>query len=536
MRWLLWWLLWAGCAVEPTPDSGLVALDAPRLARRLSIDLRGVLPSTAELNEAEAHPDHLLALQEQWLDDPKFEERLVQMYQERWRTSLDEFRATILDYGLSDDQSYAFNRNVGEEPLRLIAHVVAADSSYADIVTADWTMATPLLGSLWPLEYPEGKTGWQVSYYTDHRPASGVLSVNGLWWRYISPLFNENRARSAAIFDLLVCSDVLARPVVLSKGLSIVNSNAAEAIQSEPACLACHSAIEPVAATLFGFMTLADQSAVEMETYHPERENDGATALNVEPAWMGHPVSGLEQLGAAIAADPRFVDCAVKTAAEGMLRRSTDSADVVLLRNAREPFVNGGLHLKDAIRSVVQSESYTAGGFSADATPERIARASTSRLLVASQLRSIYADLAGMAWVLDGYDQLDNDVFGFRVLGGSVDGETLAAPQRTPGLTWTVTAARAAQASAGLIAAHDLGSSAPWLLPNVTEASSSTDPEFAEAIAAAYWRLLAKRPTEGDIEDYSGLWTSIFAAEGTPAAAWAGVVGAMLRDPDFVSY
>ena len=139
------WLLWAGCAVEPTAGSGLVALDPPRLARRLSIDLRGVLPTTAELDDAEAHPEHLLDLQEQWLYDPKFEERLVQLYQERWRTALDEFRATTVDYGLSDDQRYAFNRNVGEEPLRLIAHVVATDSSYADIVTADWTMATPLL-------------------------------------------------------------------------------------------------------------------------------------------------------------------------------------------------------------------------------------------------------------------------------------------------------------------------------------------------------------------------------------------------------
>ena len=375
-----------------------------------------------------------------------------------------------------------------------------------------------------------------MSYYTDHRPEAGVLTVNGLWWRYISPIFNENRARSAAIFDLLVCSDVLARPVVLSKGLSIVDSNAAEAIQSEPACLACHAAIEPVAATLFGFMTLADQSAAEMETYHPERENDGATTLNVEPAWMGHPVSGLQQLGAEIAADPRFVDCAVKTAAEGMLRRSTDSADVVLLRNAREPFVDGGLRLKDAIRSVVQSESYTAGGFSADALPERVARESTSRILVASQLRSIYADLAGMEWIIDGNDQLDNDVFGFRVLGGSVDGVTLAAPQRTPGLTWSITAARAAQASAGLIVAHDLGNASPWLLPDTTDATVVEDPAFSEAVAAAYWRLLAKRATQGDLEEYAALWSAILRADGTPADAWAGVVGAMLRDPDFVSY
>ena len=63
-------LVASGCAPEPMPlaplarawvpaatrDAALVPLDAPRLARRLSLDLRGVLPSTEELDAVEADP------------------------------------------------------------------------------------------------------------------------------------------------------------------------------------------------------------------------------------------------------------------------------------------------------------------------------------------------------------------------------------------------------------------------------------------------------------------------------------------------
>lgn len=538
MRTLAFALLLTGCepAEAPAPST-LVPLDAPRLARRLSIDLRGVLPTTAELDDIEAHPENIHALREAWLADALFEERMVQIYQERWRTSIDEFRGTIYDYGLSEDESYAFNRSVGEEPLRVVAHVVATDRSFADVVTADWTMANPLLGSIWPIDYPAGADGWQLSRYNDNRPAAGVLAVNGLWWRYISPIFNENRARAAAIFDLLVCSDVLSRPVVLSTGLSITDSSTTDAIQSEPTCLACHASIEPVAATLYGFVPLDDQSALEMETYHPERENLGTSTLGVEPAWMGHPVAGLEELGAAIAEDPRFVDCAVQTATEGLLRRSTGEEDVVLLRDAREPFVNNGLHLKDVIRLVVQSDAYTAGGFTDDATTSTVDRESTRRMLVANQLRSIDADLAGLGWESHGYDQLDNDAFGFRVLGGSVDGVTLTAPQRTPGLTWSLTVQRAGEVSAGLIVDRDLADGAtPTLLLGATGATVPSDAAFSTAVSAAWWRLLAERPTDEDIAGLGALWQSVVDAGGTSEEAWTTVVAVLLRDPDFVSY
>ena len=64
-------------ACEPAPDSAteanvFVPLDDARLARRISIDLRGEVPSVAEVERAQA--GELDALVEDWLADPAFEE------------------------------------------------------------------------------------------------------------------------------------------------------------------------------------------------------------------------------------------------------------------------------------------------------------------------------------------------------------------------------------------------------------------------------------------------------------------------------
>ena len=128
------------------------ALSAARLARRTSLDLRGVVPSPEELDAVEADPEALAGLRREWMADPRFEDRLVQVLQERWYTRVDTFDITSYDYGLSEDQSYEFARAVGEEPLRLVARVVAEDQPWSEIVTADWTMSDAILADLWPID------------------------------------------------------------------------------------------------------------------------------------------------------------------------------------------------------------------------------------------------------------------------------------------------------------------------------------------------------------------------------------------------
>ena len=185
-------------SVARDPGDTLVELDAPRLLRRISLDTRGVLPTLDELDAVEADPSRIDGYLDSYLDqDELFEARLVSLLSERWHTRLDTFEIQYYDYQLDTEQEFAFESAVGEEPLRLMARIAVLDRPWTDIVTADYTVANELLASVWPLDYPEGATGWQLSTYTDGRPAVGVLATNGLWWRYVTNVSNMNRSRAS---------------------------------------------------------------------------------------------------------------------------------------------------------------------------------------------------------------------------------------------------------------------------------------------------------------------------------------------------
>ena len=199
--------------VEAPP---LQPLDAPRLLRRISLDLRGTLPAAAELDAVAADPAALDPLVEAYLADPGLRERMVDLLAEQWWTRVDEFDVRYEDYDLRATEEFPFERSVGEEPLRLAAHVIAEDLPWSEVVTADYTVANEVLGALWPLDYPEGETGWRVARYTDDRPAAGALATNGLWWRYTTTPSNMNRGRASALSRIFLCVDYIARPINFS--------------------------------------------------------------------------------------------------------------------------------------------------------------------------------------------------------------------------------------------------------------------------------------------------------------------------------
>ncbi len=512
-----------------------VALDAPRLLRRASLDLRGVLPSVDELDAIEADPTLFPTMVDAYLEDPRFEERYVALIAEQWRTTVDIYLAFSWEFGLDFEDDYAFLRSVGEEPARLVARVVAEDRPYTEIVTADWTMANEMSLRNFPLDGEAGE-GWRPAVYTDARPAAGVLSTNGLWWRYVSPIFNYNRRRTAAVLDLLVCEDILSRPVEFPAADAEALADSQTAILEDPTCRTCHATIEPIAATLFGFLPADTHSSAELSRYHPEREPSGPTTLGVSPAWYGQPVSGLAELGRAIAADGRFVDCAVRTAAEALLRRPVQSGDAALLRDARDAFVEDDLRLKSALRNIVAHPVYQAGAVTDDAAAALVTGSTTRRILIASHLRSVMRDLVGFQWIRQGADELDSDVTGFRSMAGGLDGDEVTDPLAIPGLTWTALTRRLGQAAARSTVDHDFADASPYLLTEVSLSDRPGDPAFDAQLDALVWRLHAVRADATEHTAWADLWTAAYGESGDASEAWAVVLGAMFRDPAFLTY
>jgi len=515
-----------------------IELDAPRLARRMSLDIRGILPTVDELDRVEASSDDLDRLVEAWLDSPEFEQRMMEVYAERWRTEVDEFMVYYWEYGLTEEQQYDYLRSIGQEPVRLIARVAASDLPYTTIVTADWTMTNELLEQVFPIERSgSAEEGWTEGTYTDGRPPAGVLSTNGLWWRYPSPIFNYSRRRSAAILDLLVCDDLLVRPVIFNSPDLTDTEAAEEAVRTNEDCLTCHSTIEPISAALFGFEPQDVNSIAEVSTYHPEREANGPAVLHVEPGWAGQPVDGLAGLGRAIAADTRFVDCAVETISRAMLRRATIDADTPWMRGVRDRFVESDLRLKEAIRAVVATPTYRAGSLTDDASDAVANTAQTRRLLVGPQLRRAIAQRTGLVWERDGADELDNDFSGYRVLLGGVDGESVTRPPVAPGANYIASTRRLAQAAARTwLDGHASGEHPFVQLDDCAADATPEDPCFRERLRALSWSLHAVRPTDAQLDGWTDLWAGAHDLTGDPVESLAVVLSAMFRDPAFLTY
>lgn len=535
-------LLLLACA--PTPDSGTAAdtfvpLDDLRLARRISIDLRGHLPTVAELERAES--GELDALVEEWLVDPAFEPHHADVFAEAWQLHLDNFRVEPAEFGLGFDEEYAMSRAFGGEPARLMARIAADDRPWSDIVTTDSTMVNPLLQSLLqvePLSASDEDAEWREARYTDGRPPGGVLMTSGLWLRYHTTLFNYNRGRAAVLAKLLLCYDFLARPVMFTAVTDDSAQGLEDAINTNPGCIACHATLDPLAATLFGFWPFEDMDGWELTTYHPEREGYAALYTGREPAYFGTAVEGAAQLGPLVASDPRFEMCAARRTAERLWGRPTtdaDFADIVALRDALR---GGDLRYKALLRAILATDEYRAGALTDAAVDVDALR--PLRTFSPLTFASTVEELTGHRWTWDGWDELDSDNTGYRVLFGGADGDAMKVEVPEPGLTRTLVIRRLAQSAAYTVAASDLAVERGdrRLIGTQTDGDAFLDPDspaFVEELRALHLRLFAIPATDAQLAD-EGLFYRDVLAVSDPTQAWGSLVSVLLRDPDFWTY
>lgn len=520
-------LLLVGCSPDAADTVAPPQMDAASALTRISLDLRGVRPTAAELDQVEADPAALDTLTDTFLQDSRFPGRVRDMWSEIYLTRSESYLIYAYQYGL-DDQA-TFQQSIGNEPLQILGTIAANDLPYTDLVTADWTMADETLGAIWPLDYPAGETGWKQVHYTDGRPAAGVLSTNSMWWRYTSTSSNANRKRANAVSRILLCNDYLVRPIEFDRNVNLLDEDAvSEALKTNPACLNCHSSLDPLASYFFGFWWYDYTNPGEASTYFPEREEQYRNYTGVERAYYGEPGYSLADLGQQIAADSRFPMCATKQATELLYRRPLTVDDQTRLVEHRDAFITGGLTVRALLKSIVQDPAYLSGSTDAAGYVPK-------KMLTADQLASSVEDLTGFTWTYGNYDMLRTDTYGFRTLAGGADGYNVTATARSPNATLVLVQERLAEASAAWVVTNE-----PSRLFTVdfTETPDTNREALVTQVQSLHRRVLGNEvAADGDeVNAALDLWSAVYDVEGNARGAWTAVLSALLRDPDFLYY
>lgn len=533
-------LLLLACGTELPPVPTYTPLSPREQLIRLSVELRGVHPGPAELAAIDDDPSLYADFVDRYLEDPRLSGRVREVFEERWRVRTGKIRFSPADAGV-DALDVVVADAVAEEPLRLVSHVIENDLPITEILTADYTVADPLVSAIWDLDYPEDGAGWEVVAYTDGRPAAGLLSSTTLWQRFHSKGGNASRARANAVARLFLCDDYLSRPIVLDRAAAdAFVVNAEDAIASNTTCQSCHVTLDPLAANLFGFFNEENPKNLRDETlYRVENEGWWQDYSGRPPGYFGRPTRGLDELAQEIADDPRFVQCMARTVWEGVLQRSYTDEDWTELQGYVQVFEDEGLVLRPLLRAIVMDEAFRAGEIRG-ADGERV---STVRTVSPAQLSSIVADLTGYRLTVDRRDVLVASDYGMPALLGGVDGDFANARNYQPTVSAVLVARELARAAGRYAASYDLDperSGAPRLLDQVTlESRPDTDPALFEAQMASLYERVTGLPLDEDSEVPARLvtlWSDVFHVEGTPEKAWGAVISVLLRDSRVMFY
>ncbi len=536
-------LLLASCGEpeDPVAEGPFVALEPRQELIRLSVDLRGIHPTEADLRAFDADPTLWVPYVDKWMDDPRFLARLDEIWNERFLMRTGDAYFDLEQVGLAGVDEDVMAERIAQEPLRLVRKIFAEDLPYGTIATADFTMADPMLAAMWDIEIPEGVNDWTEGHYRDGRPHAGILSMTTTWQRYPSMGGNANRHRANAISRMLLCEDYLQRPIVLNRAaVDALVIDPEDAINQNVGCQACHATLDPLSASLFGFFTYDEDNDISETVYRPENEEDWKYYAGKEPGWYGRPTSGLVELGQQIAEDSRFVDCAVETAWEGLTQRDIVDADWEEIRPHTDAFQGSDQNLRALIRSVLISDGYRAARATTAEMDERVAGV---KVASPAQLAGIIEDLTGYRWTFDGEDGLTSNGLGLQVLTGGID--SLAVTRRTfePSVGMVFVQERLAQGAGVAVAEHDLDperiDEARLLgLVTVADTPDTARDAFDAQIRALYLDItgipLASDATEP--AELIELWKVLYSVEGSPTMAWGGVVSAVLRDPRVLFY
>ena len=535
--------------------NGIYLTDLQHLVR-VSLDLRGTRPTAAEIASVENASDPQARIRElatEFVEDRRFRERVKEIWNEGFLARQDRpfFPGPPQLLGLLSEDDFA--RAATQEPLELIAHVVMNDRPFTEIVTADYTVSNEALAAYYDITRPtnEGR-GWVESQYTDGRPNAGVLSTTSFYTRWTTTDSNQNRGRANAWTRAILCYDFFTRDIIVDTNINLADPNVVNnAVRTNPSCVGCHQSLDPLASHFFGYFIPEDvgegERSYPIKTYSADLEPRWQQGTGRDPGYFGFMADdpNLASLGEQIAEDPGFSNCAVKRFAAGFTGNSIKDLEfweITELDRLHDWFLQTDYNAKKLIEEIVMSPLYrVAAPIEGAISAEEAERLHGLKLLSPEQLNRMLRELTGNArgddaegfgWKMEspfGYDLLENDIYGFRMMAGGYDGNFSTAPSHTVNATHILTLRMAAGDAAGRIVDREFAQSAgERRLLRLVEPTSD-EAEIREQLVALnkllYGEVVAQ--DHPDVNDAFTLWS---AYSSDPVYAWKITLTALLSD------
>jgi Protein of unknown function (DUF1585)/Protein of unknown function (DUF1588) len=535
----------ASCSAQP-PATTVAYLTPTEHLARVSMALRGVRPSLADLRDIAGRATPLADVVDRYLASPEFGATVRELHDEVWllHPQLTNFTPPPAP-PLTDVPFTAMNRSIYDEPLRLIEDIVMTDQPYTRIVTADYTMADPLVATVWGLPH-SGRERWERTAWPDERGAAGILASTAIFLRYRSVNFNHNRARANAISRALLCHDFSDAEIRIDTSVDLSDPHiVADAVVRNPSCAGCHQAMDPLASYftpyLQGTMNGVYVPEYPISFYRAEDEGAWASTTGRPPGYFGAQPAGLAGLGRAIADDPRFARCAVVHFASYLTQRPARELSPAWIAELQDAFVGGGYSAKHLARTIVLSDEFRTAS-----DPDPVAAHSVIgyQKVRPAQLARMLRDLTHFDWTEDtdawinGWrfgpvSYLDDDYLGFRVLAGGTDAWFVTEPTHTMTATAILVARRAAREAAALVVEHDGGAKPRdrWLFTRAAvDASDAAGvrAQLAELHGRIYSELV--EPDDAVLDDAQALFDGVLEASGDARRAWTVTLTGMLSD------
>lgn len=532
---------------EPTDPGALYLSPTARLARA-SLALRGVRPSVDELRTVAADPQSLPALVDHYLDSPELGATMRALHNEVLPLRVQNLNYTLPAHAPLGELGYnAVHDSLFDEPLRLIEDVIVHDLPYPQIVTADYTMADPIVAHIFGLPH-SGEPRWERVVWEDGRGAAGVLATSALHIRYRSTFYNFHRGRANAISRAFLCHDFLDGEIHLDTRINLADPEVvARALTDNPACVGCHQTLDPLASYFFGFrMGPLGAPMFPFSVYNPEAVELWQQTNHRAPAFFGRQVQGLAGLGQAIADDPRFARCMVRNFASYLTEVPAKDLPESYLAMLHDELLAHGFRAKPLLRAIALSERFALAGHRA---PEAAERVVGYQKLRPQQLARMIEDLTGYRWHGDSalpfsgwprigqVDFLDDDLEGFRVLVGGIDSFFVTRPVHTMNATAGLVVQRLAL-DAARAAVERESVAGPRRLFAAGSLTSREEPVVRRQLAHLHARIFSElvAPSDPALDDELAVFYGVLDGGGDELRAWILTVAAMLGDLRAVYY